>query len=97
MELLLSGKLAKWLKMSSVVPMRSLNCWYLLTSTYTSAKAPVVLHQRNSREKRAMRMHLLQCFIQLAMQRILGREGGYPDFHKLRDEIIRAYGTHAWC
>jgi hypothetical protein len=32
--------------------------------------------------------------LHLAMQRILGREGGYPDFHVLRDEIIRAYGTH---
>jgi hypothetical protein len=32
--------------------------------------------------------------LHLAMQRILGREGGYPDFHKLRGEIIRAYGTH---
>jgi ribosomal protein L37AE/L43A len=32
--------------------------------------------------------------LHLAMQRILGREGGYPDFHNLRGEIIRAYGTH---
>ncbi|CAB3998432.1 Hypothetical predicted protein [Paramuricea clavata] len=30
--------------------------------------------------------------LHLAMQRILGREGGYPDFHKLKDEIIKAYG-----
>ena len=29
--------------------------------------------------------------LHLSMQRILGREGGYPDFHVLRDEIIRAY------
>ena len=32
--------------------------------------------------------------LHLAMQRIHGREGGYPDFHKLRDEIIKAYGIH---
>ena len=32
--------------------------------------------------------------LHLAMQRILGREGGYPDFHKLKDEMIQAYGIH---
>jgi hypothetical protein len=30
--------------------------------------------------------------LHLAMQRIHGREGGYPDFHKLKNEIIKAYG-----
>jgi hypothetical protein len=32
--------------------------------------------------------------LHLAMQRILGREGGYPKFHKLRKEMVDAYGTH---
>lgn len=32
--------------------------------------------------------------LHLAMQRILGREGGCPDFHTLKDEIIKAYGVH---
>lgn len=31
--------------------------------------------------------------LHLAMQRILGREGGYPDFHELRDEIIKECGS----
>ena len=30
--------------------------------------------------------------LHLAMQRILGREGGYANFYTLRDEIIQAYG-----
>ena len=30
--------------------------------------------------------------LHLAMQRILGRDGGYPKFHLLRDEMIQAYG-----
>jgi ribosomal protein L37AE/L43A len=32
--------------------------------------------------------------LHLAMQRIHGREGGYPDFHKLKDEMIEAYGIY---
>jgi hypothetical protein len=32
--------------------------------------------------------------LHLAMQRILGREGGYPSFDKLKDEMIQAYGIH---
>jgi hypothetical protein len=28
----------------------------------------------------------------LAMRRILGQEGGYPDFGVLKDEMIKAYG-----
>ena len=31
--------------------------------------------------------------LHLAMQRILGREGGYPDFNELRDEMIKEYGN----
>ena len=30
--------------------------------------------------------------LHLAMRRILGREGGYPDFGVLKDEMINAYG-----
>lgn len=30
--------------------------------------------------------------LHLAMQRIVGRDGGYPDFFQLRDEMIRKYG-----
>lgn len=30
--------------------------------------------------------------LHLAMRRILGREGGYPDFHELRDEMTGEYG-----
>ena len=32
--------------------------------------------------------------LHLAMQRILGREGGYPDFDVLKDDMIEAYGIH---
>ncbi|CAB4015138.1 uncharacterized protein LOC113681283 [Paramuricea clavata] len=31
--------------------------------------------------------------LHLAMKRILGREDGYPDFHALKDEMIRMYGS----
>ena len=31
--------------------------------------------------------------LHLAMQRIHGREGGYPKFEELKDEMIREYGT----
>ena len=34
--------------------------------------------------------------LHLAMQRILGREGGYRDFYELRDEIIKEYGTRPY-
>jgi hypothetical protein len=30
--------------------------------------------------------------LHLAMRRILGRENGYPDFHELKNEMIKAYG-----
>ena len=30
----------------------------------------------------------------LAMQRIVGRDGGYPDFDTIRDRIIHEYGKH---
>ena len=32
--------------------------------------------------------------LHLAMKRILGREGGYPDFDMLRDQMIACYGEH---
>ncbi len=32
--------------------------------------------------------------LHLAMKRILGREGGYPDFDVLKDDMIEAYGMH---
>ncbi len=32
--------------------------------------------------------------LHLAMQRILGREGGYPDFDVLKDNMIETYGMH---
>ena len=32
--------------------------------------------------------------LHLAMKRIIGRDGGVPDFFTLRDEIIGAYGEH---
>ena len=32
--------------------------------------------------------------LHLAMKRILGREGGYPDFHKLKEDMIETYGIH---
>lgn len=32
--------------------------------------------------------------LHLSMKRILGREGGYPDFYKLRDECISHFGSH---
>lgn len=31
--------------------------------------------------------------LDLSMRRILGREGGYPDFYELRKEFIKRYGT----
>lgn len=31
--------------------------------------------------------------LDLSMRRILGREGGYPDFYKLREEFINRFGT----
>ena len=31
--------------------------------------------------------------LDLSMRRILGREGGYPDFYKLREEVINHFGT----
>jgi len=31
----------------------------------------------------------------MAMKRILGREGGYPDFYELRDELISMYGVQS--
>ena len=31
--------------------------------------------------------------LDLSMRRILGREGGYPDFYELRREFIKRYGT----
>ena len=31
--------------------------------------------------------------LHLAMRRILGRENGYPDFHELKNEMIKAYGS----
>ena len=31
--------------------------------------------------------------LHLSMKRILGREGGYPDFYKLRDEFINRFGS----
>ena len=30
----------------------------------------------------------------LAMKRIIGRDGGYPDFFELREELIARYGEH---
>ena len=32
--------------------------------------------------------------LHLAMKRILGREGGYPDFHKLKEDMIETCGIH---
>jgi len=32
--------------------------------------------------------------LHLAMKRIIGRDGGYPDFFKLRSELISKYGKH---
>lgn len=32
--------------------------------------------------------------LHLAMHRIMGREGGYPEFNDLREEIITSYGMH---
>ena len=32
--------------------------------------------------------------LHLAMKRIVGRDGGYPDFFELRDELIAKYGEH---
>ncbi|XP_028392636.1 uncharacterized protein LOC114517178 [Dendronephthya gigantea] len=36
--------------------------------------------------------HAVAAVLHLAMQRIYGRDEGCPDFHTLKDEIIRAYG-----
>ena len=35
--------------------------------------------------------------VHLAMQRIHGREGGYPTFEELKDEMIREHGTNRAC
>ena len=35
--------------------------------------------------------------LHLAMQRIHGREGGYPKFEELKDEMIREHGTNRAC
>ena len=35
--------------------------------------------------------------IHLAMKRIIGRDGGYPDFFDLRERLIAKYGEHRGC
>ena len=49
----------------------------------------------------AKRQHEETCYanacasvLHLAMQRIIGRDGGYPDFFELRRELIAKYGEH---
>lgn len=36
--------------------------------------------------------HALATVLHLAMHRIVGREGGYPEFAEIRDQLIREYG-----
>ena len=56
---------------------------------------------KSSDEFGAKRQHGGTCYanasatvLHLAMKRIIGRDGGYPDFFELRHELIAKYGEH---
>ncbi|CAG2246000.1 unnamed protein product [Mytilus edulis] len=46
----------------------------------------------NKQEKGTCYANAVAAVLHLAMKRILNREGGYPDFFKLRQNIIEAFG-----
>jgi hypothetical protein len=49
---------------------------------------------KDQKEECTCYAHVVATVLHLAMHRIVGREGGIPDFKTIRDHLIDVYGTH---
>ena len=71
-----------------------------LSDVISSVDLDVYINQANERFG-AKEQHGAPCYanasaavMHLAMKRIIGRDGGYPDFFDLRARLIAKYGEH---
>ena len=75
-------------------------CQDALSDVLTNVSLDLYINQANKnfdakeQEDRTCYANASAAVLHLAMQRIVGREGGYPDFFDLRKEIIEKHGNH---